>query len=176
MTSSDWAAWVGAVGTIAAAWLAVWLYFRSRADARADQRARRKVLHAVLRDYVIRAAMFVRETTKRLDDDRFNNMDPSIRIAVLSMDDVDRLTDLQLKLLEFGEEGDAEIAAFIEACRRYQATHAGWRRHIGNTSFWEMVEGVETPLAITAIRVALKRVADAVDPALAAIERYDNGR
>ena len=176
MSSSDVATWVGAIGTIVAAGIAVWLYWQSRRDAKADILARRKVLHAVLREYVTRAAAFVRETTARLHDGRFDDIEPALRMALLHMEDVDRLTDLQMRLLEFGEEGDAEIAAFIEACRRYQTTHAEWRKHIANVSFWETVEGVSTPLAITAVRGALKKVAVTVEPALAAIARYDKPR
>lgn len=173
MTASDWAAWVGAIGTIAAAWLAVWLYFRSRSDARADERARRKVLHAVLREYVLSAAAFVQQSAEQLRDPRFNDFDGSTRMALLVLQDVERLIDLQVRLMDFGEDGDAEIAAFIEACRRYDQTHRRWQEMADNRSFWETLDGQDLPIGLLHVRAALDRVADTAGPALAAIERFD---
>lgn len=172
-SSADWATWVGALGTLAAVWLAVWLYSRARRDAKADSLARRAVVHVVLREYVIGAGHFVKTSRERLRDESFSNIEPATRMVMLTMTDVDRLTDLQLRLFDFGEEGDAEIAAFIEACREYQQTHRKWQQHADNTSFWEVLDGMDEPVAVTAIGNALDRVAATVEPALKAIERFD---
>src|SRR5678815_1222065 len=44
MTASDWAAWFGAIGTMLATGVAVWLYWKSKKDAQKDKAARRTVL------------------------------------------------------------------------------------------------------------------------------------
>jgi hypothetical protein len=172
MTPSDWAAWAGALGTLAAAWLAVSLYSRSRRDAKADGRARRNVLDAMLREHVVGTARFIRESRARISTPSFETIELPLRMRMLELENADRLFDLQLKLLDFGEQGDAEIAAFIEACRTYHKTQQDWKRQAdsGDLSFWDTPEGDRESLVITAVRGALTSVDTTVEPALAAIE------
>jgi hypothetical protein len=174
MTASDWAAWVGAIGTVAAAWLALSVYSKARRDAKADERARRRVLLAVLREYVTSTAQSVqiniawlRDPNVPLDEDNMAEVLP-----LLAISDTDRLVEMQNRLLDFGEAGDAALAAFIEACRRYQAKYLRWQRVVGAQSFWETSEGRE-PLLIHMIREELDAVERRAGPALRAIEEFD---
>src|SRR5262245_11280609 len=57
MSVSDWAQWFGAIGTVTAALTAVWIYQRTRADAKADAATKRRVLLGMLREHAVMAVM-----------------------------------------------------------------------------------------------------------------------
>lgn len=173
MTPSDWAAWVGAVGTGAAAWLAVSLYSRSRRDAQADAMAKRKVLHYVLREYVRNASKFVKDAERWLETKSVRALKRRYLMRLLRMAAADRLIDLQSRLMEFGEEGDAEIAAFIEGCRHYQATHLFYDERVQEEHFWEDTDDEDVAAPFIILRGEIDRLSARLEPALAAIERFE---
>lgn len=173
-SSADWASWVGAIGTLAAAWLAVSLYSRAKRDAKADERARRRVLIAVIRQYVVRAADFIKSAHEWLEDPEVHFDEASLRdvMATLEMSNVDRLVEMQARLLDFGEEGDAALAVFAETCRQYQSTHARWKSIASKKSFWD-TSGQNDPLPVNAMRYELSRIRATVQPALDALDRFE---
>lgn len=176
MTASDWAAWVGTIGALAAVWAAYWLYYRTRRDAKTDTIARRKVLHAILREHVIQAGRSVAESVERIGQvgksvERFQLQ---LDMILLGLNRAKRLIELQDKLLEFGEGGDdAAIAAFIESCRHYHEAHEFWYQQVKNEEKDVQTDKDGIPFALTGIRVHLDRLAQTVGPALAAIDRLD---
>ena len=126
MTASDWAAWFGAIGTMLATGVAVWLYWKSEKDAQKDKAARRTVLMAALDDRVRTAAwgamarisygasVLVDETTR----DNFGSWRG--RLDWMHVPGADRLFELQSELIASGHADDAALARFIETVRAYE--------------------------------------------------------
>jgi hypothetical protein len=175
LTPSDWAAWFSAIGTVLAAVGAFIIYKRTRSDAKTDIIARRRVLHAMLREHVVAAATFVSEGLDRVGriDTDIDRSNLHLYMIGFELPDADRLMELQTDLIAFGEEGDEKIAAFIEACRQYHKTQKGWAQYVRDNR--ELIyDGHGIPVALTAVRYALEHLAATSDQALAAIERFDN--
>jgi hypothetical protein len=173
MQAADWAAWIGAIGTVVAAWSVFVIYSRARKDAKEDLRSRRKVLHAVLGQHVVATANSVQTIKDRLFDEKFINGEPAIYIALTGLSRPSRLLELQSELFTFAAEGDEAIAAFIEACRGYQETHRTAARISKRNDPLPGEEQEEVPFAVQILRVAIGRVVPTVQPALDAVSRFD---
>jgi hypothetical protein len=180
MSSSDWAQWVGAVGTVLAAAIAVLIYWFSKRDVQRQLEARRRVLHSMLRQYVRGAAQFVPHARDRIagleTDMRTTGVERStIRIYMhgFKLRDIDRMIELQADLMEFGEAGDAAIAGFIEACRQYDKAHAAWLEVILDKDQPLIRDENGMPTLITAMRTVLERLTRNAEAAVTAIDRWD---
>ncbi|HEY4370273.1 MAG TPA: hypothetical protein VGN07_23780 [Steroidobacteraceae bacterium] len=173
MTASDWAAWFSAGGTVLAVASAVWLYWRGRADAKNDLAARRRVLHAMLRQHVIAATKFVADAHDRIRRAQADlaGLDLQIHVMGFALPDADRLMELQADLISFGEDGDDDIAAFIESCRQYHATQSGWHAHIRHGGEHFVVDG--KPVVLVGIENALNKLSATSGAAYVAIKRFD---
>lgn len=173
-SSSNTAAWVEAIGTVAAAGTAVLIYRKSRRDQRNDLAARRRVLHAVLGERVVAAANQSKEFVGRSRDRTIltDHKNWRLHFAALRLDGVERMVGLQSNLLQFGEDGDAAIAAFIEACLNYSETYTGWERYTTDSSLPQQ-DRDGTFLALLAVSNSIQRVAERADAALKAVKRFE---
>jgi hypothetical protein len=175
LVSSDGAAWVGALGSLAAIWAAFWLYRRTRLDAKADLLARRRVLHAMLREQVIKAANFVPDALEKMRNLK-GPLDPvmfRLHMLTTNLPHAERLIELQRDLLEFGEVGDDAIAAFIEASRDYRAAHRTWSEYLAGSGAERTYPAEDVELVAGMFEKSLERLSITAAPALAAIEQFD---
>lgn len=123
LSASVWASWAGAIGTLLPAVIALFIFHRSQAIARADLVRRRNVLHAMLVERVrkaVRSAKFINDRVQSLQTSD-EHLVQTFRdgASLLQVPRLDRLIELQAQLVSFGTKGDQEIAAFIETCRLY---------------------------------------------------------
>jgi len=130
-TWSDAAAWVGALASAGAIWAAFVLYKRSKDDQRDDlQRSkddqrddlqkRRRTLNGLLYRNLASCAnvlVYLRKVAPPVKD----NLDYEGLIKfsndIWAQLNIDRLLEVQEKLLEYGEPDDPSIALFIETLR-----------------------------------------------------------
>lgn len=173
MSASDWAAWVGAIGTIAAAWIAVWLYSRSRKDAQADAATKRRVLLAMLKEHVTLAVVDIGEAVAKLTYFSNNPLQPSTLsdlAAVLQVHSRQRMFELQAQLLDSAQVRDIALAKFIEACRAYEvhrSTMSSVAPSLAGPGF--LVAGMEKHL-ISVTLAAAKEAQSLADNALSSLE------
>lgn len=175
MTASDWASWFSAAGTVVAAAAAFWLYWRTRADAKADMAARRRILNAMLRQHVFHAVDYLRNTEEILvkipkDVDRAT-LESTLQGSCLPHPE--RLKELQSDLMSFGVQGDESIAKFIENCRHHDFVASGWAKAVGDVNRRLKLGSAGEPLALESVRTTLQRALVTAEPALAAIESFD---
>jgi hypothetical protein len=175
MSPSDWAAWVGTIGTLVAVWSAFWIYSRSRKDAEDDAATKRRVLLAMLKEHVTLSAIDIGGAVQRLT--YFSKADggPPANLsdlaAVLQLHSQDRMFELQTQLLASAQERDVALAKFIEACRAYEVQ----RTKMGTLSSMlsgpeDLVDGMRTHLLSVALAAAIEAQALA-DDAIRSLEQ-----
>ncbi len=120
-SSSVAASWTEAVLTGLAAVVAVVVYAKTRQDAQRDKESQRAVLEAMLRPNLEEALRKARASFHLLDlfgiDDSISKGGWNDISEHVGIKPTTRLNELQGRLIEIGQQQDADVAAFIEAAR-----------------------------------------------------------
>lgn len=163
--------WFSKIGPALAVLIGLLLYHLTRRNTIKDLRARRKVLHAILRQHVSAGARFAKDARKELEqmlEGKGTSTIFGVALIFLKPTGMERMSELQAELLAFGEEGDVDIAVFIESYRAYADAHDWWVALADrDPKVWDDTN-LKDSAGLLALSVPLHDVASKADAAVAA--------